>query len=102
MPSTTSLKITDALKATIAEVAAREGKTAHALMVETLQDAMDNAVARQGFYAQGEAAYQETLRTNVCYDMADVHAHIRERVRGGKAAMPKARAFDPGKPMVPH
>ena len=34
MPITTSLKLSDALKTTIARVAALEGKTAHALMVE--------------------------------------------------------------------
>ena len=35
MPSTTSLKLPDALKTTIAKVAAFEGKTSHALMVDT-------------------------------------------------------------------
>jgi predicted transcriptional regulator len=32
MPATTSLKLPDALKATIAHVAALEGKTSHALI----------------------------------------------------------------------
>ena len=44
---TTSLKLPDTLKATIAKVAAFEGKTAHALMVDTLQAAMEDALARQ-------------------------------------------------------
>ena len=46
MTVTTSLKLPDALKATIAQVAALEGKSAHALMVDALQTAMDDALAR--------------------------------------------------------
>ena len=40
MSSTTSLKLPDALKTRIAQVAALEDKTAHALVVDTLQEAM--------------------------------------------------------------
>lgn len=54
MSNTTSLKLPDALKTRIAQVAAFEGKTAHALMVDTLQEAMENALAQ--WYADGEAS----------------------------------------------
>ena len=47
MTTTTSLKLPNALKEQIAITAAREGKTAHALMVDTLQTAMDDAALRQ-------------------------------------------------------
>ena len=100
MSSTTSLKLSESLKTTIAEVAAQTGKSAHALMVDTLQEAMDNAVLRQQFYAQAEAAYQDTLQTNLCFDMADVHACIRARVKGANPAMPRPQAFDPAKPVA--
>jgi predicted transcriptional regulator len=40
MTATTSRKLPDDLKKTIAKVAAFEGKTSHALMVDTLQAAM--------------------------------------------------------------
>ena len=72
MPSTTSLKLSDALKSSIAQVAALQGKTAHALMVETLESAMIDALARQQFYADAETAYADTLRTNAVYRMEDV------------------------------
>ena len=64
------------MKATIAKVAALEGKTAHALMVDTLQSAMEDALARQQFYADGEASFQDTLRSNTVYGGADVKADI--------------------------
>ncbi|MCX7242127.1 MAG: hypothetical protein NTU86_17015 [Burkholderiales bacterium] len=90
MPVTTSLKLPDALKATIAKVAALEGKTAHAVMVDTLQTAMDDALARQQFYAEGEASYRDALRTNSVFSGADVKAYVTARAAGGKPDRPQA------------
>lgn len=101
MPATTSLKLPDALKATIAQVAAFEGKTAHALMVDTLQSAMEDALARQQLYADGEASYQDTLRTNTVFGAADVKAYVMARVAGGKPKRPKAGPLYASKPMIP-
>lgn len=100
MSATTSLKLPDALKATIAKVAAFEGKTAHALMVDTLQAAMEDALARQQFYADGEAAYQDTLRTNAVFGAADVKAYVTAHAAGGKPGRPQARPLDAAKPMT--
>lgn len=101
MPATTSLKLPDALKATIAKVAAFEGKTAHALMVDTLQTAMEDALLRHQFYANGEASYQDTLRTNAVFGSADVKAYVMARVNGGRPARPKVQALDAAKPLTP-
>ena len=101
MPSTTSLKLPDALKTSIAKVAAFEGKTSHALMVDTLQSAMEDALARQQFYADGEASYQDALRTNAVFSGADVKAYALARVAGGKLARPQAVQLDSAKPITP-
>lgn len=101
MPVTTSLKLSDALKARIAQVAAFEGKTAHAVMVDTLQLAMEDALARQQFYADGEAAYQETLQTNTVFAGKDVQAYALARAAGRKPRQPKALPLDATKPMKP-
>jgi hypothetical protein len=100
MPATTSLKLSDALKTTIAKVAAFEGKTAHALMVETLQAAMEDALVRQQFYADGESAFQNTLRTNAVFGGADVKAHVLTRIAGGKSDRPQPQPLDATKPMA--
>jgi hypothetical protein len=101
MPITTSLKLSDALKTTIARVAALEGKTAHALMVDTPQSAMEDALARQQFYADGEAAWQDTVRSNAVFGAADVKAYATARVAGGKPARPQAVPLDATKPLIP-
>lgn len=100
MPATTSLKLSDALKTTIAKVAAFEGKTAHALMVDTLQAAMEDALVRQQFYADGESSFQDTLRTNAVFDGADVKAYVLARVAGGKPGRPQPQPLDAAKPMT--
>lgn len=101
MSSTTSLKLPDALKTTIAKVAAFEGKTAHALMVDTLQDAMEDALVRQQFYTEGEASYQDTLRSNAVFGAADVKTYVMARVKGGKPGRPQALPLDAAKPITP-
>lgn len=100
MPATTSIKLSDALKATIAKVAAFEGKTAHALMVDTLQAAMEDALVRQQFYADGDAAYQDTIRSNAVFAGADVKAYVMARIAGGKPSRPQALRLDAAKPMA--
>ena len=67
MQVTTSIKLPEALKASIAKVAAQEGKTLHSLRVETLQSAMEDALARLQLHADGEAAWQDTLQTNTVF-----------------------------------
>lgn len=100
MSTTTSLKLPDALKTTIAKVAAFEGKTAHALMVDTLQVAMEEALVRQQFYADGEAAYQDTIRLNAVYGGADVKAYVMARTAGGKPSRPQPQPLKAAKPMT--
>jgi len=94
MLTTTSIKLPDALKTSIAKVAAFEGKTAHALMVDTLQAAMEDALVRQQFYANGEASYQDTLRSNAVFSGADVKAYIMARAEGSKPGRPQTRLLD--------
>jgi hypothetical protein len=72
MRSIRSLKLPDACKTAIAKVTAFDRKTAHALMVDTLQSASDDALARQQFYGDGEALYQQALQTNAVFSRSDV------------------------------
>ena len=100
MLTTTSIKLPDALKTSIAKVAAFEGKTAHALMVDTLQAAMEDALVRQQFYANGEASYQDTLHSNAVFGGADVKTYVMARVAGCKLGRPQTRPLDASKTMA--
>ena len=80
MSVTTSLELPDALKNTIAKLAAFQGKTAYAVKVDTLQSAMDDALVREEFHAEGEASYHDALRTN-SHSGADAKAYVMGRVK---------------------
>jgi predicted transcriptional regulator len=88
MTSTTSLKLPDELKAQIAIVARQEGKSAHALMVEALQTAMNEAALMQAFRQSALAAYEETVRQNKVYSGEDIKAYYLAKMRGEKVKKP--------------
>lgn len=93
MASTTSLKLNDELKQKINRIALVEGKTAHALMVETLERGIEQALLQQQFYADGESALQETVQTNKAYRVDDVKAYVMARISGEPLKKPKPVPF---------
>jgi predicted transcriptional regulator len=101
MSSTTSLKLPDELKSKIADTAKRRGKTAHALMVEALQQAMDEAQLEDEFYQDAIEASENMMRTNMAYSFDEIKRVARARVRGDFSVVPTAHAVDPSKPMRP-
>ena len=97
MTATTSLKLPDTLKEQIAQTAAREGKTAHALMIEALQTAMDEASLRRAFHDSALAAYEETVRINKVYQGADTEAYYLAKMRGETVKKPSRTQWQPAR-----
>jgi predicted transcriptional regulator len=97
MTATTSLKLPDALKEQIAQTAAREGKTAHALMVDALQTAMNEASLMHAFHDSALAAYEETVRINKVYRGEDIEAYYLAKMRGETAKKPTMVQWQPGR-----
>jgi predicted transcriptional regulator len=95
MTTTTSLKLPDALKEQIAQTAAREGKTAHALMVDALQTAMNEASLMHAFHDSALAAYEETVRINKVYRGQDLEAYYLAKMRGDTAKKPATVHWQP-------
>ena len=95
MTTTTSLKLSDTLKAKINRIALGEGKTPHALMVETLERGVEQALLRQEFYNDGLAAYQEAMQLNRAFSGDDVKAYIVARIGGRPATRPTAVSLLP-------
>jgi predicted transcriptional regulator len=95
MTTTTSLKLPEALKEQIAQTAAREGKTAHALMIEALQTAMNEASLMHAFHDSALAAYEETVRINKAYKGEDIQAYYLAKMRGETAKKPPMVQWQP-------
>lgn len=89
MSATTTLKLTEELKARIAALAEAEGKTPHAYMVEALQEKADRAERRREYLAAGTTALREYERTGIAYAMEDVERYIFGLAAGRKPSRPK-------------
>jgi predicted transcriptional regulator len=91
--STTSLKLTDELKARAASVAQERGVSPHAFMVEAIAQATAAAEQRAAFVAEALAADAEMLATGRGYDADEVHAWLRARAAGQSARKPRLKSW---------
>ena len=89
MPSSTTLKLPDDLRARLAEHAEAEGKSPHAYMLEALKEKADRADRRCEYLAAGAVALREYERTGIAYAMEDVEHYIQGIAAGAKPRRPK-------------
>ncbi|WP_298013731.1 CopG family transcriptional regulator [uncultured Castellaniella sp.] len=93
--TTTSLKLSEALKARAIHAARELGMTPHAFMVSAIEQAAVSTEQRAQFLEQAKAARQQMLDTGLGYAADDVHAYLRERAAGAPAKRPKAHPWRP-------
>lgn len=91
--STTSLKLSDQLKARAARIAKKRGITPHAFMVEAIDQAATLAERRAQFVEQALASRTAMLASGKGYSAAEVHAHLRARASGKKSVKPKLKPW---------
>lgn len=88
----TSLKLPDALKKRVADLVADSGKTAHAFMVEAIEQAAERAELRERFGEEATASDAQVLRTGKAYELAAVFDYLEQKSAGAKVSRPKARS----------
>ena len=91
--STTSLKLSDALKQRAVAAAKKKGVSPHAFMVDAIEQAAAMAERRAAFVNDALAAREQALKTGKGYDTREVHAYLRQRIAGKKSPKPKARSW---------
>jgi predicted transcriptional regulator len=84
-----SLKIPEELDERIAAVAQAAGKSAHAFMVETIEDAIRRAELRQAFVADADAAEAEMDAAGKGYRSEDVDAYFERKATEERPPRPK-------------
>ena len=89
MPSTTTLKLPEPLKARIAPLAEAAGKTPHAWMIDALETQAALAEMREAFIAEAEASAAAVDAGGPLYAAEDVHAYIMARAIGKAARRPR-------------
>jgi len=91
MPSPTTLKIPDELRARLAAQAEAEGKAPHAYMLEALREKADRADRHREYLSAGADALREYERTGIAYAMEDVERYILGIAEGRKARRPQSQ-----------
>lgn len=89
--STTTIRLEDALKARLAAVAERTGKTPHAFILEAIQQNVEEAELDDEFHRLADQRWQEFLADGKSVPWSDVKAYVLARAQGKKVRKPAAR-----------
>lgn len=90
--STTTLKLSDRLKARIARLAKANSQSAHSFMVEALEHAVERAERMSTFVREAVAADAAIEAGGETYRAEDVHAWLDRLADNPKAGCPPSRA----------
>jgi len=90
---TTTLKLPDELKERIADVVDGTGKSAHAFMVEAIEDQTRRAEQRKRFVSDALAADREFARSGKGYALEDVRKYILARAAGKRVRRPRLKRW---------
>jgi len=88
---TTTLKLTEDLKARIAKAASGSGKSAHAFMLEAIEQHTELAERRREFVASALRAEEEIVQYGLVYDGDEVLSWFQSRLEGERPALPRKR-----------
>jgi predicted transcriptional regulator len=85
----TSLRLSLELKKRVEHLAAAEGKSLHAWLLETLESATDRAEKRREFVAAAQASRDKFERTGLGYRAEDFSRYMAEKAKGKNPKRPK-------------
>lgn len=88
-----SVKLDEATRQRLLEVAAGQGITPHALMIKAIAAELEQAEAQAAFVAQALAARAQVIATGQVIDGPAFADYLRRRVRGQPATRPSAQAI---------
>jgi predicted transcriptional regulator len=89
----TTLKLPPQLKDRVASVIEGTGKSAHAFMVEAIEEQTALAERRKGFVAAAVSARRDFRRTRKGYALEDVRRYFAARVTGKRARKPRLKRW---------
>ena len=88
--ATISVKLSDTTRDRVQMAALNLGLTPHALMVHAIEDAVDQAEARQTLIEQALASRQRVAQTGLVVDGAAFGDFLKAKVRGQATKRPQA------------
>ena len=89
--STTTIRLSDDLKARLHALAEQEGTSAHALILEAIADQADQMERRNDFYAQAEQRAVRIGESGETVPWGDMKSWLRKRLANAQTPRPAAR-----------
>ena len=91
--STTTLRLPDELRARIAWLAKKSGKTAHSVMLDAIAQKVEEEELRASFHAAADTRFSEMMASGAGIPWHDMREYLKTRASGKKAQAPKARMW---------
>jgi len=89
--STTTIRLTDELKARVARAAQAAGTTAHGFILDAIADKAEMVEQRSLFHAQAQERFDKIGKTGKAMSWNDVRSYLEQRADGLAPARPRAR-----------
>lgn len=86
---TTSVKLPPRLKARVAALARKSGRSAHSFIIEAVERHAEREERLQSFIKEALAADADIERTGEVYRAEDVHAWLERLAKGQKSSRPR-------------
>jgi predicted transcriptional regulator len=93
--TTTTIRLEGELKARVAAVAEREGKTTHAFILDAIAQTVEQAELDEEFQRVAEERWTKVLDTGKTVPWDDAKAYLKARALGGRVRKPAARKLRP-------
>lgn len=90
---TTTIRLSDELKARVAQAAEAAGTTSHNFIIEAIAEKAEQAERRAEFYALAEQRWARFLETGESIPWEEMRRYLTDRIKGKDAPRPVARKF---------
>ncbi len=91
--ATTTIRIEDDLKSRIALAAQRVGKSAHAFILDSIAQKVQQVEQDDAFHLLADQRWGQIQASGETVPWDDAKAYLAARARGEPAAKPRARSF---------
>lgn len=91
MSSTTTIRLSDELKARLAEAARRGGTTAHGFILEAIAEKIEQDERRSAFEEEAQTRLSRLVQSGRSIAWDDMKRYLEARIAGDKIAPPAAR-----------
>ena len=92
--STTTIRLSEELKARVAEAAKQAGTTSHNFILEAVAEKADLAAQRAAFHQLADQRHAQFLESGKSIPWEDARTYLIDRIAGKAVKRPLARKLD--------